>query len=161
MATPEHYARPGEPSSGLTLVELLIALTIIGILAAIAYPSYLDQVRKSRRAVAKSALLDAANREEQYFFSKRSYASLTDLGYTTTYFGKDGSPTSEADAVYQLSAMTVNESPGTCGTALPPCFQLSATPWHDQINDACNTFTLASDNVRDVSGGSASASECW
>ena len=68
---------------GITLLELLVTLAIIAILATIAYPSYLNQVRKSKRTVAKSALLDAANREEQYYFSNRSYTSKlkVDLNY--------------------------------------------------------------------------------
>lgn len=148
-------ARGRAPINGFTLAEIAIVLLIIGILAAIAYPSYLDQVRKSRRAVAKSSLLDAANREEQYFFSHRQYGSLADLGYTSTYFGKDGSVGPALDAVYQLSVTAVNSGSGVCGSA--PCFELQATPKNDQMNDtACGTFTLTSDNAKAAGG-----QDCW
>ena len=59
---------------GFTLIDIMIALVIIAILTSLAYPSYLNQVRKSKRAVAKSALLDAADRQEQFFFTHRGYA---------------------------------------------------------------------------------------
>jgi prepilin-type N-terminal cleavage/methylation domain-containing protein len=52
---------------GFTLIELMIAVVVIAILAAIAYPSYQDSVRKSRRADAKSALMEHAQ------FMERTY----------------------------------------------------------------------------------------
>ena len=138
-----------------TLTEVMIVLLVISIIATIAYPTYVGQMRKSRRAVAKSALLQAANQEEQYFFANRAYGSLTDLGYSTSYFGNDGAPSSSADAVYQLTATTVNSGTGICGTA--PCFELQAIPQNDQVNDSdCGTFTLTSDNTKGAASGA-----CW
>ena len=143
-------------------MELLMVIVIVGILATIAYPSYLNQVRKSRRVVAKSALLDAANRQEQFFFGNRAYATglnqLTGFTNDTVLFDKNSSvTTTTADAVYALSVATaVNSGSGTCGTLNAPCFQLQAVPQNDQTNDACGTFTLDSSNAK-----SASASDCW
>ena len=78
-------------------MEALIVLLIVAILATIAYPSYVNQIRKSKRAVAKSALLDAANHEEQYYFSNRTYANsltlLPQFSNATVLFDKDGSQT--------------------------------------------------------------------
>lgn len=142
---------------GWTLIELVVVMAIIAILATIAYPSYVNQVRKSKRVVAKSALLDAANREEQYFFTNRAYTgALTDLGYADpAYFGGDNSPSSAADAVYTLTATAVNSGSGACGPA--PCFQLQAVPQNDQASDAaCGTFTLTSSNAKGAAG-----SDCW
>ena len=60
-------------TKGFTLIELMIAVAIVGILAGIAYPSYQDSVRKSRRADAKGALLGFANAMERYFTENNSY----------------------------------------------------------------------------------------
>ncbi len=65
---------------GFTLIELIIAVIIIGILAAVVYPSYISQVRKTRRADAKIALTELAGLQESYFVENNGYAtSFKDL----------------------------------------------------------------------------------
>ena len=59
---------------GFSLIELLIGMVIVAILAAIAYPSYLGQMKKSRRSDAESALMDIAQRQQQYLLDARAYA---------------------------------------------------------------------------------------
>lgn len=67
--------------SGFTLIEIMIVVAIIGILTAIAYPSYVDHLYRSSRAEAMSSLLDIANRQEQYYADNHKYtSSLADLG---------------------------------------------------------------------------------
>jgi type IV pilus assembly protein PilE len=143
---------------GFTLIEVMVTLVIIAVLAAIAYPSYVKQVRKANRVVAKSALLDIANRQEHYFFSNRRYGFMDDLGYSDpAFFGAGNSPAAAADAVYAVTATAVNSGAGICGTA--PCFQLQATPQNDQALDTdCGTFTLTSNNEKDPDPAS---SDCW
>jgi type IV pilus assembly protein PilE len=60
--------------SGFSLIELMIALAIVAILAAIAYPSYQDHLRKGRRAAAQTFVLETASREQQYLLDARTYA---------------------------------------------------------------------------------------
>lgn len=59
--------------SGFTLIELMIVVAIIGIIAAIAYPSYLDQVKSTRRGDAQGALASFANAMERYYTQNNTY----------------------------------------------------------------------------------------
>lgn len=143
----------------------MIAVIVLGILAVLAYASYTNQIMKAQRSVAKSALLDAATRQEQYFFSNRAYASsMTALNFPATgtstdaYFGKDGTPLSTtAGAIYRVSVDTTS-----CSTA--PCFTLTASPvtGSSQEGDGCGKFTFTSTNKKDVSNSTGTlASACW
>lgn len=72
-------------NKGFTLIEMMITVAIIGILTAIAYPSYVEYLYKGSRAEAMSALLDIANRQEQFYADNHIYtSSLSDLGVQTT-----------------------------------------------------------------------------
>ncbi len=72
--------------AGFTLVELLVALVIVGIIAAIAVPAYTSRVRQGRQIDAQRVLMSLAQAEEMYRFQNGSYTAtvdpdLTDLGF--------------------------------------------------------------------------------
>jgi len=60
-------------SAGFTLIELMIVVAIIGIIAALAYPSYQDQIKKARRADAQGVLMSFANTMERYYTENNTY----------------------------------------------------------------------------------------
>jgi type IV pilus assembly protein PilE len=68
----------GRRIGGFSLIELMIAVAIMAILVAIAYPSYQDHLRKGRRAAAQAFLLETASRQQQYLLDARTYAVGTD-----------------------------------------------------------------------------------
>lgn len=71
---------------GFTLIELLIVVAIIGILMAIALPSYNDYVTKGKLTEAMTVLSDLQVREEAYYTDNREYAALTPRTGQTQYF---------------------------------------------------------------------------
>ena len=82
-----HAPAPARRAGGFTLIEMLITVVILGILAAITYPNYRDYVVRSQRDMAKSAILQFLDRQEQYFIDNKTYtADATDLGFAASPF---------------------------------------------------------------------------
>ncbi|MEK7322848.1 MAG: type IV pilin protein [Pseudomonadota bacterium] len=147
---------PPRRAAGVTLIELVITLAILGILATVSYASYSNYILKANRSVAKSALLDAATRQERFYASNRRYTtSMSELGYPTspTCFGKDGSPLTSCSVAGNIYSVRTEDS---CDGGPLPCFKVTATPFNMQNSDTCGTFRIFSTNVRD-----AATSGCW
>jgi type IV pilus assembly protein PilE len=115
-------------SYGFTLIELLITVAIIGILAAVAYPSYNDFVVRNKRAEAPRELVRLANLQEQLFVDSRAYtANISELGVGTDAEWETTS------GYYKISSKVVNST-----------FTLKATAQGTQATDdvACEEITL-------------------
>jgi type IV pilus assembly protein PilE len=69
-------------SKGFTLIELMIVLVVVAILAAVAYPSYRESVKKGNRRAAQAEMMEIVNRQHQYFIANRVYADEVALNYT-------------------------------------------------------------------------------
>jgi type IV pilus assembly protein PilE len=138
----------GNNSRGFTLIELMITVAIIAIIAAVAFPSYQDSVRKTRRADGKAALERAAALQERWFTENNSYAPAV---------GNIGGNTSD-DGHYTIGLDV------TCAGVAPTyigCFDLTATAVGPQASDAaCTTFTLDETGARGYTG-TGSTADCW
>jgi type IV pilus assembly protein PilE len=122
---------------GFTLIDVMITVAIVGLLAAIAYPSYLSAVRKSNRAAAESHLSDIAQRQQQFLLDQRSYAAnLSTLGVVT--------PGSVSP--YYTIAIATADGP-------PPSFTASATPTGSQAGDLSGqALTITNTGAKGPSG---------
>ena len=134
---------------GMTLIELIIVVAILGIIAAIGYPSYLEHVKKTRRAEGMGELLELADRMERHY---------SDIG---SYDQNNGSDMT-ADVIYHTTTAggyyALSIAAGTDNVQ----FTASATPTSkgQQNTDKCGTFTIKSLGTKSVSGGSLTTDDC-
>lgn len=140
-------------ADGFSLMELMITIAIIGILASIAYPSYQEQVAKSRRAEASGALLSAAQALERYYSANGRY---------TTAAGGSTLPSVFLNKVPEngVAYYTIASS-----SASANAFTLKASRAGVMAGDDCGDFTLDETGAYSItakpSGSSKSVSNCW
>lgn len=116
----------GRCAAGFTLVELMVAVAIIGILIAVAVPSYNQYLIRANKSAAKAVLLEAASRQEQYIVQNRAYFLTT----TDNDFGALGmSIPTDVQRAYTFT-ITAPALSVTTNAALAsmPTFQVTATP---------------------------------
>lgn len=144
-----------ERPSGFTLLELLIAVTIVSLLLVLLLPSFQAQLYAMRRALASATLLEGMIRQEQFFIEHKRYAEqLIDLDFPSHPYAIDleGNPVSEQaqNRTYLINLVTDGQT-----------YTLSATPQLSQSADRdCGTLSLDSAGIKRVSGKRA-VRECW
>ena len=128
---------------GFTLIELMIVLVVLAVLTAIAYPSYTNQVLKSRRADGIAALNRAAMQMEACRSDNASYATCDNAIHNTT----------SDDGFYLITAPA---------SATATAYSFEATPQGVQTSDVqCTKLTLDSLGTRGHTGSAPSADTCW
>ena len=134
------------PHFGFSLAELLVTMTIVGLLASVALPSYRHSMLRVQRSEAKAELLQTSAELERCFLRFNSYTSADCVARNTL-------PHALASGHYLILAATVAADRYT----------LHAVPQGAQAEDRdCRTLTLDSSNARGVTGGAdKSAAYCW
>lgn len=109
-------------TKGFTLIEILIAVLIVGILAAVALPSYQAHIKKASRAAAETQLIQLASLQEKIFLNSTGYSASLTGNYTGTAAGGLGLATANStDGKYVFTI--ANDA------AVPPqTFTITATP---------------------------------
>ncbi len=128
-------------NTGFTLIELMIVVAIIGIMSAIAYPSYTSYMKKSARADAKVGLVKLADKQERYYLKNDSYTtSFASTGLNTSSVSQEG--------YYNFTITSADLVNGFLLTA-------TAVAGKSQANDTgCTVMTLSSTGVK-------LPSDCW
>ncbi len=143
-----HIKYPRRQSRGFTLIELVIVISIIGILAAVAIPSYQDSVRKTRRGILKATLAEAAQQFERCFTTTSDY---TDASCPTA-----ASITALTDGYY-----TVTLDPAATATTYTILATVTAKGSQDHDTN-CKTLSLTQAGIQSSTNSSDAAStNCW
>lgn len=135
-------------SRGFTLVELMVAVAVIGVLASIAYPSYTQYVVRTRRAAAAGCLLELAQFMERVWTTNLRYDQ--NAGAATALPGTSCRTDLAASYGFTLSAVAQRT------------FTLSATPTGAQAtrDTKCATLRFDQTNTRAISG-TGTVADCW
>ena len=135
---------------GFTLIEVMVVLVVVAILAGVAYPSYQESVRKTKRAEGRAALMRDMQQEERDYSRKNSYTASSDADWTKYRgYSGDGGGGSYTITAAACTGLTIND-----------CVLLTATP--NNFSDAkCGNLTLNSRGERATVGGTATSEECW
>lgn len=138
---------------GFTLIEVMITVAIIGILSAIALPSYQEYVARSRRLDAQTTLLEAAQFMERFYTQNGRYhqtvggvAIALPAALTTSPAGSTGTR-----VIYNITL--------PAGTLGANTFTLQAAPANGQASDRCGNLTFNQNGVRGVS--KSTVADCW
>lgn len=136
---------------GFTLIELMIVIAILGFLVAIAFPSYQDYIRKSRRADAKAALSQLAQFMERNYSVAQRYDKADAAGTTSVTLPFTASPVDGNPKYYNISFS---------GTPTLTAYSLQAVPISgtSQANDVCATLTIDQTGQKGTSSG---RTDCW
>src|SRR5262245_5597963 len=151
-----------DAATGFTLIELLTVVAIIAILAGVAYPSYLDHIRKGKRAEGRAALLRTAQVLERWYSDKATYATtgagidpapLFALAATSAVYS--GENAADTKGAYTITAAAET---GTCPKEA--CYVIIATPNSPFTDATCGSFTLTSNGTRCWSTSGTPATSC-
>lgn len=142
-------------AGGFSLIELMVVVAVIGILVGIAWPSYLNYVKRANRSQAQQLMLEIANREQQYIIDARAYTNT--IGATGLNIGnKDGWTCTATCTNGKYTVSVAKDTP----TATPPSFTVTADPGTG-VQQSDGVLTLDSTNAKTRKVGGTGSDLGW
>jgi type IV pilus assembly protein PilE len=125
---------------GFTLIELLVTVVVVGILAAIAYPSFTDSVRKSRRADAIEAMNRVQQAQERYRSNNATYAAAGQL--STAWPAGLGQSATTSSGYYTVATAVSNASSNVAYSVTATAVNGKSQASDKTGAQACNVLTM-------------------
>jgi len=135
-------------SLGFSLIELMIVVAIVGVLAAIALPSYQNSVLADGRAEAQSLLLEVAANQERFYSDNNSYSTNANPLVAPAL-----ATVTSAGGIYEVAVAAC------AGGAITNCFVATATPQGNQTADSCTTLSISNTGLKGATGDTLDT--CW
>ena len=155
--TQTHKAKP----AGFTLIELMIAVAIVGILATIAATSYQRQVMQSHRTDARTALLDLAGREEKLFSTTNQYSAIPSVvGYGTATTAVSF-PVGSSNGNNYYNVLITTPDPAQPGNLNSYTITATPIPGSQQAADTTCTSLTVNQLGQQTATPSANTATCW
>lgn len=132
-------------SRGITLIELMVVIAVLGIIVSIAYPAYQDQMRKARRSDCHTQLMELASLEERFFTEFGRYTATITAGGLAL-------PNNVSDEGFYTAAAVVGGGGQT--------FTLTCTGQGAQAGDGCGNLTIDNTGLEGRTG-TLPLIQCW